>query len=40
MAKLRVKYTSIDPHYSTFEQTFISETKDECEQILKILNIK
>lgn len=32
MAKLRVKYTPIDPYYSTFEQTFISETIDGCEE--------
>ena len=32
MAKLRVKYIPIDPYYSTFEQTFISETIDGCEE--------
>lgn len=32
MAKLIVKYTPIDPYYSTFEQTFISETIDGCEE--------
>lgn len=32
MAKLKVKYTPIDPYYSTFEQTFISETIDGCEE--------
>ena len=32
MAKLIVKYIPIDPYYSTFEQTFIADTIDGCEE--------
>ena len=31
MAKLKVKYTPIDPYYSVIEQTFIDSTIEGCE---------
>lgn len=31
MAKLRIRYNSIDPYYSTTEQTFIGVSLADCE---------